>query len=130
MTDVPNLVRERLKAGQAGPHPDPDLLAAFAEQVLSERERVPVLDHLARCAGCREIIALALPPTQSPTLVFGKDAKRTEKVPWFRWNALRWGALAACVVMVGSAVLMERTTMNRVAITAGPVKESAEAVPL
>jgi len=34
------------------------------------------------------------------------------------------------LVIVGSAVLMQRTTMNRVAITAGPVKESAEAVPL
>ena len=130
MTDVPNLVRERLKAAQAGTHPDPNLLTAFAEQALSERERIPVLDHLARCTECREVVALQLPPTPSPALVSGKDTRPVQKAPWFRWSALRWGALAACVVIVSSAVLMQRTTMNRVAMTAGPVKESAETVPL
>ena len=107
MTDLPNLVRERLKAMPAGPHPDPDLLAAFAEQALPDRERTSLLDHLARCAECRDVVALCAP---TPSVVLAdKDTARPRNAPWFAWPALRWGALAACVVIVGTAVLMQRT---------------------
>jgi hypothetical protein len=67
---------------------------------------------------------------QSAMLVSSRDTGRVQKAPWFRWNALRWGALAACVVVVGSAVLMQHSTTNRVSMTAAAVKESAGAVPL
>jgi Photosynthesis system II assembly factor YCF48/Putative zinc-finger len=106
MTELPNIVRERMKAAAAGLHPDSDLLTAFAERALSERERIPVLDHLVRCAECRDVIALATPPTQS---AIGKDTVRISKAPLVGWPILRWGALAACVVIVGTAVLLQHS---------------------
>ena len=97
----------RLKAIAAGDHPDPDLLTALAEQALPERERAQVLLHLSRCADCREVLALAIPPAAvaaSPTL---DTARRS----WFQWQVFRWAAAAACVVIVGSAVLMRHDLM-------------------
>lgn len=40
-------------------HPDADLLAAFAEKRLLGHEREELLAHLAECADCREVVALA-----------------------------------------------------------------------
>src|SRR5260370_16806372 len=62
MTEVPKIVYDRLRAAlpeQA--HPDADLLTAFAEQALSAAEREGVLQHLALCEDCRDVVALALP---------------------------------------------------------------------
>jgi len=107
MSELPKIVRARLKAEPSGDHPDPNLLAAFAEQALPDRERAPILLHLARCADCRDVLALAAPPGDSVT-----DALDTTRhVRVFRWSILRWGAVAACVVIVGSAVLMKRYSM-------------------
>jgi len=44
-----------------GPHPDADQLSAFIEQALPAHERDSVLAHLAVCAECRGVVALALP---------------------------------------------------------------------
>jgi len=83
MEEVPKSVPLRLKAMASGDHPDPDLLAALAEQALPERERVPVLLHLSRCADCREVLALAIPPAAaSPSLDTGRRS-------WFQWRVLR-----------------------------------------
>ena len=102
MEPLSNLVRDRLKAAQGGDHPDADLLTAFAEQVLPERERSRLLLHLSRCAHCRDVLALALPPVTSTPAAL--DTAR--RGSWFSWPVLRWGAAFACVVIVGSAVLI------------------------
>lgn len=44
---------------QLDSHPDAESLNAFAEQGLSEREREPILAHLAACSRCRQVIFLA-----------------------------------------------------------------------
>ncbi len=44
---------------QLDSHPDAESLNAFAEQALSEREREPILAHLAACSRCRQVIFLA-----------------------------------------------------------------------
>ena len=103
MTDLPNIVRQRLRAKRPENHPDPNLLSAFAEQTLRERERTAVLEHLALCGDCRDIVALATPPAESSV---ADDIGRGQRVSWFAWPVLRWGALAACLVIVGSAVLL------------------------
>src|SRR5215469_13498131 len=107
MNNLPKTVRERMRAAVATDHPDPDLLAAFAEQALTERERAPLLEHLARCADCRDVLALATAPVGSATTQT-KDTAAVRKAPWFSFPALRWGALAACFVIVGTAVLIRR----------------------
>jgi hypothetical protein len=101
MDQPPKIVQQRLRETQKpGIHPDPDLLAAFAEKSLTDRERAQVLQHLADCADCREIVSLATPeikPTLSPSAT---------RLPWLSWPVVRWGALAACVVVVGAAVTL------------------------
>ncbi|MFZ3212608.1 MAG: zf-HC2 domain-containing protein, partial [Terriglobales bacterium] len=71
MAEVPRIVRERLRSQMAtGEHPDANLLSAFSERRLSEQERAQVLDHLSRCAECREVVALtALPQVEEERLV-------------------------------------------------------------
>ena len=66
MEQLPKIVRQRLQAtAKAGVHPDPDLLTAFAEKSLKERERSLVLQHLAQCADCRSVISLAIPEVEA-----------------------------------------------------------------
>ena len=105
MTDLPKIVRERMRTAVAGDHPDPDLLTAFAEHALPERERTPLLDHLARCADCRDVLALATLPSESAATQ-SKDTAVARNAPWFAFPLLRWGALAACLVIVSTAVLL------------------------
>ncbi len=99
MEQLPKIVQRRLQeTARLGSHPEPDLLAAFVEKSLNDRERAQVLQHLADCVDCREVVTLATPealPTPLPT------AARSR---WLSWPVLRWGALAACVVVVSAAV--------------------------
>ena len=110
MNELPNIVRARLKVTPAGDHPDPDLLAAFAEQALAEQERSTVLAHISRCSGCREVLALAMPSTTALKTAASID---TASRRWFQGTTLRWAAAATCVVIVGSAVLMKRDLMMK-----------------
>jgi hypothetical protein len=76
---------------QGADHPDANLLAAFVEKTLTERERTQVLNHLVQCAECREVAAFSLPwetVAAEPTRVAG--GRR-----WSPWPVLRWGAMAA-----------------------------------
>ena len=103
MEQLPKIVQRRLqRAAKPGVHPDPDLLAAFAEKSLNDRERSLVLQHLAECADCRDVVALAMPAIDAapaPLLSAGGPW-------WLSWPVLRWGALAACVVVVSAAVTL------------------------
>ncbi len=104
MEQLPKIMRDRLAATPPEDHPDPDLLGAFAERSLGERERAQVMEHLARCSDCREVVSLAAPALEPTQTVAGVGTKSV----WRSWQVLRWGALAACVVVVGAAVLLRR----------------------
>jgi hypothetical protein len=98
MQNVPQIVRERLKAAPpAVNHPDADVLTAFAERALPDRERTLVLDHLALCSVCRNIMVLALPEA---------DAAEPAAIParggWLTWPGLRWGFAAAGIAVIAS----------------------------
>src|SRR5882762_3883644 len=128
MTEVPKIVYDRLRAAlpeQA--HPDADLLSAFAEQALSATEREGVLQHLALCGDCREVVALALPaadvaPPRTapqtadedgvPTTVSRAGAPAPHKLR-FAWPGLRWAALAAGVVVVAAVLLVHPGKLNQ-----------------
>jgi len=106
MEKLPKIVTERLQAKAViEPHPDADVLTAFSERNLPERERSGVLEHLARCAECRDAVALSLPP---------EAATAVENLPvrgrWLTWPRMRW-VLAACGVVAivsFSVVQLER----------------------
>jgi|SRR5579872_157704 len=103
MERVPQIVSERLKVAAPGvEHPDVNLLTAFAECSLSKTERATLVEHLARCAECREIVALALPASEplQPTV-------RPARTGWLTWPVLRWGLIAAGLVAITSFGVMQ-----------------------
>src|SRR5262245_31707716 len=104
MTDVPHLVRARLNGERPEEHPDANVLTAFAEQLLPEAERGPVVAHLSACADCRDVVALALPAMQSQQVSLAAPEKA------WRLPTLRWAAVAACFLVVGAAVLFRDRT--------------------
>jgi hypothetical protein len=106
MTEIPKIVKQRMRSvAKPSDHPDADLLSALAEKSLGKRERVQVLDHLYACADCREIFSLS---TRQPE--FGDIAVADPaNTRWFSWPVLRWGAVVACVVVVGAMVTLHRT---------------------
>ncbi|MFZ1005952.1 MAG: carboxypeptidase regulatory-like domain-containing protein [Candidatus Sulfotelmatobacter sp.] len=107
MSNVPKTVLKQLEA-PAGEHPDADLLTAFAERSLPESERTLVLNHLSLCSDCREVIALALPATEAVNVAV---SARPARVGWLTTPALRWGVVAAGVLIVTSfGVLQYRQT--------------------
>ncbi len=102
MEQLPKIVRNRLPGVAASAHPDADLLTAFVEGSVSEHERRQVAAHLVSCPECRQIVALAIP---EPASVAATPVREPMK-PWLRWQVLRWAAVAACLVVVGAAVVI------------------------
>lgn len=77
---------------QGADHPDANLLSAFGENTLSEKERGQMLEHLIECGACREVAALS-------GSAEGVDAEpaRLAASRGSAWPVLRWGALTALV---------------------------------
>jgi hypothetical protein len=132
---VPTIVHDRLRASgpqgsaPAQAHPNADVLTAFAEQALSASERDSVLEHLARCGDCRELLALALPPADFRAAPIGveTDADRATasragapapRKLNFAWPTLRWAALAAGVAVAAAVLLVHPGKLNQVAPSA------------
>ena len=109
MEQVPKIVRQRLQAvAKAKVHPDPDLLAGFAEKSLSQGERNQVLGHLGQCGDCRDVVLLA-----GAEPAFVAASTQPARLPWLRWPVLRWGTAAACVVIVSAAVMLRHEHLER-----------------
>ena len=85
-------------------HPDADVLTAFVERTLPEGERTKVLEHLAGCADCRDVVVLAQPEPVGPTQRVLVPHKGLLRRP-----LMRWVAVAACLV-VGAAVSLQVLT--------------------
>lgn len=122
MQDVPKIVTDRLRA--AVPlvnHPDADVLTAFSEQSLLDRERAVVLEHLAHCGDCREIVALALPTIEAAQATFHPIPSRR-----IGWPALRWAFIAVGVFAIASlGVVQYRRESARSAPMANMVRPQA-----
>jgi len=108
MEELPKIVVAQLAKGAenspfaADSHPDADLLTAFVERSLPERERGDVMGHLAICAPCREIVALAQPELEeaaSPVFI--------PKPSGSRGRLLRWGLFATCATLALAVVLRQ-----------------------
>jgi hypothetical protein len=101
------LQRELARSQQVGPHPDADLLTAFAENALPEREQKQLIAHLAVCADCREILSVAASAAPVPVRDDLAHVPPRSIHPQLRkW--LRWAATAAGVVVVSAAVLLHQ----------------------
>lgn len=120
MAELPETARQKLKHWVAGPHPDANLLSAFAENSLSARERGPLVEHLAACASCREVVALAAPQDISAAIAPapGKTVRQ--------WAMLRWGTAAAILVVMVGVVWLGRSKRT---VAPEPAAEVARAMP-
>src|ERR1700720_4680073 len=109
MGHLNKLIRQCLQtaANQGVNHPDPNFLAAFADETLTKTERVQVLEHLARCADCRDIVFLATPEFETAGAMTPAPSSG-----WLRGPVLRWGALAASVAVVMVAVTLPRMSRH------------------
>ena len=151
MPEVPKIVRERLRSGALasrageptsqvlGPHPDADLLAAFAEQALLPAEREKMLEHLAMCEDCRTAVLVGLPPMEKvavtreigkseAAVLPGVSRRSWLSRPMFAWPTLRWGALAAGMVLAG-ALLLHHSGNSNPATMARQAAPEAKAEP-
>jgi hypothetical protein len=122
MTEIPKIVGQRLQAmAEAGEHPDPNLLSAFAERALGKREQSQVLEHLSRCTNCREIVSLSVTEVVDGVPVVAASSG------WLSWPVLRWGAAVACVVVVGAVVTLHQKRQPRqIVATIAEVKPATE----
>jgi photosystem II stability/assembly factor-like uncharacterized protein len=113
MQNVPKIVVDRLRAApSAVHHPDADVLTAFAEHSLAARERATVVDHLAQCHACRDIVMLALPAADDAQSVI-----RPMRAGWLTWPALRWGLAAVGIAAVASlGIVQYQRTMRPAAM--------------
>ena len=133
MSEIPKIARARLEqqAG-AGSHPDADQMTAFLERSLGAREREQVLEHLSRCAECREVVAVALPPEEA-----ARATQPAHEFRWFEWQTLRWAAVAATFVIAVTLVFQSyretpekysgETAQNRPLAATTPAAAPAEA---
>ncbi|MGB2605726.1 MAG: YCF48-related protein [Candidatus Sulfotelmatobacter sp.] len=110
MQELPKIVLDRLREdrlredGVAEAHPEADLLTAFVEHSLADSERARVFEHLARCSDCRDIVTLALPPTETVAITTSSARFRNR---WFNWPVLRWGVVAAGIIAVASIGMVQ-----------------------
>jgi len=135
---VPKIVYSRLQASvPERAHPDADLLTAFTEQRLSAPEREGMLEHLALCGDCREVIALALP---APDIVAAPVANETEAARAragapaphrrrFAWPSLPWAALAAGVAVAAAVLLVHPGKLNQAMLTSANRQVAATVPP-
>ena len=143
MEKVPQIVSERLRAAAqtnhaaAADHLDADVLTAFAEKSLPEAERTPVMDHLARCGDCRDVLALALPASESlepmaePSRASFSHSS-VSRSSWLSWPVLRWGFAAAGLAVIATFGVMQYQRSSRpetesMAKVAGPNAPAAQA---
>lgn len=123
MSEIPKFVQSRLSRPVPTSHPDADVLTAFVERALPESERTKVLEHLAGCADCRDVVVLAQPEPAGPTQTVLVPHKRG----LLRWPVMRWVAVAACLV-IGAAVSLQVLNAPRLAHMS--VENRAEAPPV
>ena len=124
MEDVPKIVLKRLQqTARAEDHPDANLLTAFAEESLAEYERARVVEHLAQCSDCREVVALAVPASESVAVAAVAAAavaaaSRPSRGSWLSWPGLRWGVAAAGIVAIISIGIVQYTQRQKSAAPA------------
>ena len=101
MENMPKMVAARLarKAPEPSAHPDANLLAAFAERTLLERERAAVIAHLVECADCRECVAWACATAEPEMPVAAGQSAGPGLGGWLRqWRWIVSSTAACCVV--------------------------------
>ncbi len=131
MSELSNALRQRLASGEAPRvHPDADTLTAYMEQLLSAPERANVVEHLAGCRQCRDVLALSLPqPTQVEALSVAVALPARRWRAWRSWGPV-WGlavSLAGLAIVTAVIIELPRRQMPKQAGLPAPVPVSSAA---
>jgi len=122
------LLKELAQATPSGTHPDADMLTAFAEGTLLQREKQEILVHLASCADCREILAVTTAsspvPASGPAAVHLRPERRSMRI----W--LPWAGLATALIVVSVSVLLYQQRAARQATSTIAKDTGGQAPPL
>ncbi len=94
-------------------HPDAEMLSAFAEQALSATERTEVLEHLAICGRCREVVALAR-DAEGAEVASARPEVLQPRAWWRSWGLVMAPA-AAVVATALIAIYVHERGVERVA---------------
>ena len=121
MAGMSKLISAGLRKQADEAHLDAEFLAAFSENALSPAERERAIAHLANCGDCRDIFFLAQPQATEHQRILSPAPRRSAFV-------VRWVALAAAVVIIGSGVFVSRHELSRQADFA--VKQAPAPQPL
>jgi hypothetical protein len=115
MPELSSLLRQRLQAAESArlQHPDADTLTAYLEQLLPLPERKLVLEHIAVCSDCREVIFLATPenaavagPESQVPEALVPDAAAAAIPARRRWFLTPGFGLAASIAAMAAAVTL------------------------
>jgi Photosynthesis system II assembly factor YCF48/Putative zinc-finger len=119
MPELSTLLRQRLRATEDRSlrHPDADQLTAYVEELLPVDERDQILQHLARCSDCRDVVALTTPDTvsepQPEVEVAAAVAAPAPRRRWFLSPAFGMvGSLAAVVLGVALILRLPQNTQS------------------
>jgi len=104
-------------------HPDAEMLGAFAEQALGERERAEVLEHLAVCGRCRQVVALAN-EAAGAEVAARRHAPARPRV-WLRSWGLALAPLAAVAAAAVFAIYVHERDVERNAEVARVERQQA-----
>ncbi len=127
MAQLPAIARLRLgQASAAGAHLDSAHVAAFLEHALPNRQRILLLNHLATCSPCREVVALATPETAMAVAAQGATQHLSAATRWWHRAPLRWAGAAAVAAVVAGAVWINRIEEHPAAL---PSRASVVAAP-
>jgi hypothetical protein len=120
-------------------HPDADSLNAFAERVLPDAERTRILEHMAGCARCRDIVYLA----QQMADVEGEPSPAAEPKagprpgwlsPLFTGWRIAWIPAAALAAVGGILIWVhprsERATIDMAKVSVPPAPAASIPPPL
>jgi hypothetical protein len=107
-------------------HLDADQLNAFVEHALPEPERVQTLAHLAVCADCRRVVALASDAAEVELAQFPAPAVAAPAArPWWRMPVWQWS-----VPLAAAGVLLFATLHRPQTNVAPPLEMAAKTVPV
>lgn len=133
MSELSNTLRQRLAAREdPRVHPDPDSLTAYLEQLLPPPERDQMVEHLAVCRQCREVVALSLP---EPPAVEDDDAVALPvRRGWRTWilgkPALGLAASLGGLAIVATLIIeLPRGSIQKQAAQPVPFNSASTSVP-
>jgi Photosynthesis system II assembly factor YCF48/Putative zinc-finger len=130
MPELSTLLRQRLRAVEKPtlPHPDADVLTAYAEALLPPGEREQVLKHLALCGECRDVVALTMPdalaPAEQEQEVIAVEAAPVRRRRWFMTPAFGLAGSIA-VMVVGLALILQLPRTQQKTFSPAPAQQAA-----